>query len=137
MKVYNIVLDGIDKTGKDTIRQYIYYLQNAKYICTARGYMTMVVYTKLFNRGYKYDITNQEHTVNVLLTADKDDWEIRCKMTKEPSIDYDIHTKEFNEVYNQLKDNGYHTLMFNTSHNTPYEIAKEILKYVNKINGGN
>ena len=103
MTVYNIVLDGIDKTGKDTIRQYIFYLQNAKYICTTRGYMSMVVYSKIFNRDYEYDIENQKNTLNVLLTADKADWEIRCKITNEPKIDYDLHTKEFNEVFDCFK----------------------------------
>ncbi len=134
MKLYNIVLDGIDKTGKDTIRQYIFYLQNAKYICNTRGYMAMKVYSKLYNRDYEYDIENQKYILNVLLTADKEDWEIRCKITNEPKIDYEQHSKEFYSVYEELTNAGYHTLIFNTSRLTPCEIAKKILEYINNVN---
>lgn len=134
MTIYNIVLDGIDKTGKDTIRQYIFHLGNAKYICTTRGYISMVAYSKLFNRDYDYDIENQKNTLNVLITADKADWEVRCKMTNEPRIDYDIHSKVFDEVFTQLRLKGYYTIMFNSSHHTPYEIAISIINYANKLN---
>lgn len=132
-KYYHIVLDGIDKTGKDLVRSYIYYLGKQKFICTARGYMSMVAYSNLNNRGYQYDMSTQTNIVNVLLTVDKEDWLIRCKNTGEKIIDYEKHTAEFRKVFNDLQKAGYEVLLYNTSAMTPYQIAKDIIEILNKI----
>lgn len=134
MKYYQIVIDGIDRAGKDSIKNYIYYLGKAKYICNARGYLSMVVYSNIYNRDYRYDIENQKNIVNVLLEVNKDDWEIRCKTTNEPSRNYEIDSIEFQKVFSDLVRSGYHTLVFNTSNETPYQIAKKIVDYMEKIN---
>lgn len=134
MKYYQIVIDGIDKSGKDCIKSYIYYLGKAKYICNARGYMSMVVYSDMYNRNYEYDVENQKNIVNILLTVDKEDWEIRCKTTNEPIRNYDKDTALFTNVFSNLLRTGYHVLTFNTSKETPYQIAKQIVDYMEKIN---
>ena len=132
-KYYHIVLDGIDKTGKDLVRSYIYYLGKQKFICTARGYMSMVAYSNLNNRGYDYDVSTQKNIVNVLLTVDKEDWLIRCKNTGEKIINYEEHTKAFEDAFKILEKNNMHTLRFNTTHQTPYNIAKLIVQWVNHL----
>lgn len=93
----------------------------------------MVAYSNLNNRGYQYDMSTQKHIVNVLLTADKEDWLIRCKNTGEKIIDYETHTAEFNKVFNDLQNAGYKVLQYNTSVMTPYQIAKDIVDKVNSI----
>lgn len=130
---YHIVLDGIDKAGKDLVRSYIYYLGKQKFICTARGYMSMVAYSNLNNRGYQYDMSTQKSIVNVLLTVDKEDWLIRCKNTGEKVIDYEKHTSEFHKVFTDLQNAGYEVLLYNTSAMTPYQIAKDIIEKLNEI----
>lgn len=132
-KMYHIVLDGIDKTGKDLIRSYIYYLGNAKYICTARGFTSMVAYSNLYNRPHTYDVSTQTHILNVLLTVEKEDWIVRCNHTKETQIDYEEHTKAFEDAFKILEKNYMHTLRFNTTHQTPYVIAKLILQWMNRL----
>lgn len=134
IKYYKIFLDGIDKTGKDIIANYVDRLSNRKYIVKPRGIVSMIVYSKIFNREYEYDI-KEEDVVNVLLMVEKDDWEIRCKLTNEELIDYETHSKCFIKEFNSL--DCVHKLAFNTSKETPYSIAKEIIKYMEKINKEN
>lgn len=93
----------------------------------------MVVYSNLENRGYNYDMSTQKNIINVLLTADKEDWLIRCKNTGEKIIDYETHTAEFNKVFNDLQNAGYKVLQYNTSKMTPYQIAKDIVDIANSI----
>lgn len=134
MKYYQIVIDGIDRAGKDSVKNYIYYLGKAKYICNARGYASMVVYSNIYHRNYEYDIENQKNIVNILLTVDKADWEIRCKTTNEPKRNYEKDVDEFQKVFAELTKHGYYTLIFNTSNETPYQIAKKIILYMEQIN---
>lgn len=134
LKIYTIAIDGIDKAGKDLVRTYVYYLGGARYICNARGIMSMCVYADMNNRGYAYDADQQIHVLNVLLEVDKEDWEIRCKNTNEKMIDYDTHTAEFRKCYESLKNGGLPTATFNTSRMTPYDIAKEIVSIMHKLN---
>ena len=134
MRIFQIFLDGIDKTGKDLIRSYIFYLGKGRYICVARGIASMRVYSKLYDRPYEYDDTTQQNVVNVLLTVDKEDWKIRCKTSNEALTDYDNETIEFEKEFKALEDKGYHVLRFNTSKFTPYSIAKMIIKYMEKVN---
>ena len=43
--------------------------------------------------------------------------------------------KLFNRAYNKLQNAGYKVYRFNTSKQTPYIIAKEIIKILNELNG--
>lgn len=137
LKCYQIFLDGIDKTGKDLIRSYIFYLGKGKYICIARGIASMRVYSALYNRPYEYDDACQKNVVNVLLTVDKEDWEVRCKAANEPLTNYEKEKALFEKEFLALEDKGYDVLRFNTSKFTPYVIAKLIIKHMEKINGNN
>ena len=134
LKYYQIALEGIDKTGKDTIREYIYFLGKAKYICRTRGLISNMAYNILFNRNYDYDIEAQQDVVYVYLTADKEDLDIRYKMTNENKIDYDSHLKVFETICNDFKSRGKIILTFNTSKMTPYAIAKAIIFKMEELN---
>lgn len=134
MHVYQIFLDGIDKTGKDLIRSYIFYLAKGRYICVARGIASMRVYAKLYDRPYQYDDECQKYTVNVLLEVDKDDWEIRCKSSGETLTNYEAERKLFRQEFDTLAEHGCRVLRFNTSKLTPYSIAKLIVKYMESAN---
>lgn len=131
MKYYTVVLEGIDKTGKNTICDYIWHLNKSlNIIC--RGYVSLEVYNRKFNRNKIYDEPYKD-AVYVLLDVDKEDWEIRCKTTNEPKIDYEADSKLFEDVFNTLDDN-YIKLTFNTSIDTPYRIAKKIVSTIELLN---
>lgn len=134
LKYYTIYLDGMDKTGKDTIAKYVIILSKYRYVINCRGIITQVAYDKLYNRNCVYDIEQQKDVINVLLTVDEDDWNIRCKITNEPKIDYNTNSKSFEDAYNELVSNGMVIPRFNTSTMSPYEIAKQIVEYADKLN---
>lgn len=135
MKIYTVVLDGIDKTGKSMIADYLYYLGKKKYICCARGIMSMITYSKLFQRNYKYNLLPQKNVLNVLLDANYDDWYVRCKHTDEPMVfDYNIHKNEFYNTFELLRKNKCPVAYYNTSVTTPYNIAIDILKKLETLN---
>ena len=46
----NIQIDGIDKTGKDLILQYVTRLSNHKYVIQSRGLISQIAYSKIYNR---------------------------------------------------------------------------------------
>lgn len=134
MRYFQIALDGIDKTGKDLIRSYIFYLGKGRYICNARGIVSMRVYSKIYNRPYLYSDITQKNVLNVLLTVDKEDWEIRCKAANEPLTNYDEETRLFIEEFDKLESKGYNVLRINTSIFTPYQVAKYIIDHMEKMN---
>lgn len=136
LKYFKIVIDGIDKTGKDLIKSYIWYVGKKRYLCYARGVLSEVAYAHLYGRDVEYLIpkSSEERIVNVLLTADKDDWEIRCKTTNEPLLDYDAQIKAFKYAKEVLSDKLEHLIEINTSNYTPYQTAKIIVDYINKLN---
>ena len=132
MKYYTVFLDGIDKTGKDTIRQYVWRLNKSLNVF-CRGYISLEVYNRLYKRNVAYELP-YENALYVLLTVNHNDWTIRCEMTDEPVIDFLQHSTEFQVVFEQLKMNGYKTMSFNTSEMTPYQIAEQIVAYIDELN---
>ena len=134
LKYNTVVLDGIDKTGKDLISHYVFELSEKRYLCYARGLMSMIVYNDLFNRPYLYECEKQTGVLNVLLTVRYDDWKIRCKVTNEPSLDFEAHTKAFEKARLELVDAGQLVPVFDTSEYSPYQIAEMIVKIMAKLN---
>ena len=144
LNVFNVELDGIDKCGKDSVRPYMFYLEPGKYLCRARGLISQIAYAKLYKRDIEWAGTDYaKNTLFVLLEVNKQDWEIRCKLTNEPSLDftYEQMTQAFKLALYELKERfnvpENQILVFNTSAYTPYTIADEIktrLEYLNNQN---
>ena len=136
--MYNrIEIEGVDKTGKDTICQYINILSNYKYIISTRGILSQLVYNDLYNRNYDYDrhIYDSDHTLIVYLTAKVEDLETRFAITKEPRIPIQTHLDTFNKYRNVLTDKHIKILEYDTSEYTPYTIAKDVIDFMER-NGG-
>lgn len=141
LKVFNIELDGIDKCGKDSVRPYVFYLEPGKYLCRARGLISQIAYAKLYKRNIDWDaITYAKNTLFVLLKVDKQDWEIRCKLTNEPntgftyeemSIAFFRATLELQKRFNVTSEQ---IMQFNTSNMPPYYIAKCICDRLKSLN---
>jgi len=135
LKYYTIVLDGIDKTGKDLIAFYISELSEKRYLVYSRGIISMIAYSNLYKRDYSYEVSQQKNIVNVLLAVDEEDWNIRCKYTNEPKINYDENIMAFENAEKILiTEHNLKILNYNTSKITPYNIAKDIIRYMNIIN---
>lgn len=132
LKYYTLVVDGIDKSGKDTLAKYLIQLSKYNCIVNARGILTQVAYSKLYSRDVDYDLEQQRDIVNIFLTVDEEDWNIRCKITGEPKIDYKTNVESFEYAKDRLKDSII-LFEYNTSKMTPYEIAKDVLERVSKL----
>lgn len=127
-----IVIEGVDKTGKDTVTNYLRMLSNNKYCCYSRGVISDTVYEMIYGRTVNQrEVT--DNVFSVLLTADKDDLKVRFKLTKEPEIDIDKHLDVFMDVFYTMTV-GKFSIEFNTSEMTPFTIAKNILEIVDYIN---
>lgn len=140
--VNRIEIDGVDKTGKDLIVGYVDRLSKRRYVVHARGLLSMVTYNEIYERGYDFtqEIENNKDTLIVYLEADEKDLEIRHKLSNEPKIDIGRDLKAFRENVERLKDKGLQIMEFSTSCHTPFEIALDILDYVESHNtkiGGN
>lgn len=134
MKVpgYIIDIEGIDKTGKDLIRQYITILSNYKYVVRARGILSNMVYAEKYGRDYDYSLMYRP--IIVYLDADKEDRRVRCILTNEPSINADADKRLFNKYKTKLRESGITIYEFNTTHQTPYQIATQVLELIEKGN---
>lgn len=144
LKVFNIELDGIDKCGKDSVRPYVFYLEPGKYLCRARGLISQIAYAKLYKRNIEWDGADYaKNTLFVLLEVDKQDWEIRCKLTNEPNtgFTYEEMTQAFKLALYELKERfdvpENQILVFNTSEHTPYTIADKIKTHLEYLNNQN
>ena len=135
MDKYNsIFVDGIDKSGKNLIVKYIHNLSNHRYMAYDRGLLSNITYARMFKRDTQYDVSQYAPFIFVYLFCDEDDWNIRCKLTNEPAIEYTKHRLEFDKTYDMFTKAGFKTLSANTSHITPYDLAKEIIRQVDELN---
>lgn len=134
MKYYSIEFEGIDKSGKELVGKYVDILGNHKYVLMDRGLISNITYARMYSRDYEYDVEQFRNWVFVHLVCDEADWEVRCKLTKEPKIDFYKHTNEFATTFKSFRDMGFNVLTFNTSHNTPYDIAKMIIEHLESLN---
>ena len=144
LKVFNIELDGIDKCGKDSVRPYVFYLEPGKYLCRARGLISQIAYAKLYKRKLEFDAEMYtKNTLFVLLEVNKQDWEIRCKLTNEPNsgFTYEEMTQAFKLALYEIKERfnvpENQILVFNTSEHTPYAIADKIKTHLEYLNNQN
>ena len=145
IKVFNIEFDGIDKCGKDTVKSQIWYFAPGMYLPRARGLISQLAYAKLYKRDVNYDVERGYvmNTLFVLLEVDKQDWEIRCKLTNEPSMDftYEEMTQAFKLALYELKERFNvpedRILVFNTSEYTSYTIASIITTHLEYLNNQN
>ena len=134
-KIDTIILEGVDKTGKDTLVQYIDKICNHKYAVYQRGNISNNAYAKIFNRKI-YNYNMYHNVLYVLLTADIEDLKIRFKITNEPNIDIKTHLEVFEDTFTEMTK-GCYTVKYNTSELTPYKIAKSIVDLVDNINEQN
>lgn len=133
--VSRIEIEGIDKVGKDLIAGYIDRLSNRRYVVNARGLLSMMVYSDIYDRNYDYskELEDNKNTLVVYLKADIEDLQIRHKLSNEPKVDIERDMRVFDDYVEAFERKGIKVLKFDTSKQTPYMVAKEVLDYINSV----
>jgi len=131
---YTVILDGIDKCGKDTIAKYVWELDRRLNVF-CRGWPSLVVYAKKYSRDCKYSLP-YKNALYVHLTVDKADWQIRCNLHNEPTINYYDDSNLFEQAFEFLQNTNYKIVKYNTSDMTAYQIAEQIVKTIHNLNKG-
>ena len=137
--ICRIEIEGCDKTGKDTLVPYLDFMSGRTIPISTRGLLSTLVYNNLYNRGMTdkqiNDLISGNHqTLIVLLTANQQDLEIRFKTSGETPIDIKSNTKLFQSYSLILEGKGINVLRFDTSKMTPFQIATEVMTFVDLEN---
>lgn len=128
-----IEIEGHDKNGKDTIHKYIEQLGGYKYTLNVRGILTQLVYNDKFSRDNEYLMTYKP--LIILLSTHPEDVEIRCRMTSEPKINVEKDSEVYEYYAKTLEELGAAVVWrYNTSEMTPYQVGKDIISKLEKIN---
>ncbi len=123
-----IEIEGVDKSGKDTIGPYITTITNYAYAVNIRGMLTQLVYNDKFNRNHDYRLLYKP--LIVFLDVDNNDHKIRCTISSEPKININKDRQAYYKYIEVLENIGIKVLKFNTSIMTPMEIATEVNEYL-------
>lgn len=123
-----IEIEGVDKAGKDLIAPYITTITNYAYAVNVRGTLSQLVYNDKFKRNHEYILLYKP--VIIFLDVDNSDHEIRRIISKEPKINVNKDRIAYYKYIEQLESVGIKVLKFNTSEMTPFQIAKEVNKYI-------
>lgn len=128
VKGHLIEIEGIDKTGKNLLQEYIVKLSNYKYIVHPRGILSALMYSNKYQRNYDYEFNYKP--IIVYLDVDEPDRQIRCEINNEPAISALMDRLLFEQSLEQLQQEGYTILKYNTSVMTPYAIAKDVISKI-------
>lgn len=127
-----VFVEGIDKTGKDTLIKYINELTNYEHCVMSRGPLSTAVYAKKFNRHFDESCLKLlKDSLIIYLTADTEDLDVRFRITGEPEINKDKDKKLFNKVVDYYTSKyNLNVAKVNTSNYTPYCIATAVKNYL-------
>ena len=137
--IARVEIEGLDRTGKDTLVGYVDYMSGRKIPVSSRGLMSTIAYADIFNRFMSTELTNNlleanKETLVVYLTCDKKDWETRMKISGHEPIDFDRHTKGFEYAKRLILGSNVLLYEFDTSKQTPYQIAQMVCTIIEEEN---
>lgn len=135
--ICRIEVEGVDRTGKDTLVGYLDYLSGRTMPVGSRGILSTMAYADLYSReipDLDGMIDGNRTTLVVLLSANEEDLELRLKMSHHPNIDIGLEQEIFARQADILENEGIPVLRYNTSYNTPYAIAKEVISIMRRMN---
>lgn len=130
-KNFNMIsIDGIDKSGKGILFQYLKHMNNYQYALLDRGPISNYMFAKLYNREFNFDLSSFSNVLFIVLSVKYEDWLIRCKMSNEPKIDYDLHCRLYKNAIKDFESSGCTVLQYNTTQKTPFNIAKDVINFL-------
>ncbi len=138
MNNFCIHIDGIDKSGKDSVKREIVKLSGGSVLIYNRSYISQIAYSIIYKRinyadyfvkraiqdynlGDKFfylDVSRKEIIKRIIDTNEKD-------ITKD---DITYHKKVFKNVIDLFKNNKIKVYKIDTTNKTINECAKEIIK---------
>ena len=141
-----ITIEGIDKCGKDTVRDLIVKKTEGKVLVMVRTYLSQIVYPRINNKKINeiffinrliFDYETGHHHFFVL-TASKEVIKKRCIEHNEKDIsidDIETHKKHFSDLIEEL---GIYVKIhvIDTSSDKPEETADKIIDIVQKVQRG-
>ena len=133
--ICRIEVEGLDRTGKDTLVGYLDYMSNRLMPVSSRGLLSTLAYADIYGRWLPMEKIDKmcegnKETLVVMLTADLEDLKIRHQINHHPAIDIMRDYKAFNRWRDFIQSRGVTVLEYNTTYMTPYEIAKNVLKFI-------
>lgn len=138
IKYYTVVIEGIDKTGKDQLARYIDEVCGHWMCLPRRGVVSNKAYAVLYGREVpSYDLESESNNVYVFLRCtDKLDWKMRCKLTNEQAINYEENVRVMEGAWAEFKlcRDRKLCLEYDTSEMTPIQIARSVVDYMVKLN---
>ena len=137
--IARVEVEGLDRTGKDTLVGYIDRMCGRIVPVSSRGLMSTIAYADIFNRFMSAEYTNallnaNKETFVVYLTCDKKDWELRMKMSGHEPIDFERHTLAFEYAKRAILGSDVLLYEFNTTKQTPYQIAEMVCTIIEEEN---
>lgn len=130
-------IDGIDRSGKDSIRRYVVEKSDGKILVIIRSYISQIVYSRIYKRNINEDYfisrmirDYENHDEFVLLTASDEVINQRCIDTNEKHLQLSKitkHRKCFLSLVDELKDK-IKINVIDTSIEKPEVLADKILK---------
>lgn len=131
-----ITLDGIDKTGKDTIKDAVVAQSGGRILVIARSYISQIAYSRIFNRqideGFFIDAMCDDFGNGRLffyLIADDSVIASRFDIKNEIDInksDIALHKKIFGEVVDELR-RAVEIITIDTSEDSINDIVQKIV----------
>lgn len=111
-----IIIDGIDRTGKDSIRRLLVKYSDGKYLVFVRGIISQIAYSRIYKRNidekYFFELAKNFAAAGCIflyLKSYKDLIAQRIKDTDEKDInenDIELHQAEFEKVVFDMKNHG-------------------------------
>lgn len=127
--IRTIILEGVDRTGKDSIRHEIVKQSNGQIVVMCRSYISQIVYSRIYGRNINekeyFDLIKKTKKIGYeyyILTANLEVLLERFKQTNEPMIDIKRDLVAFDNIAKELN-----IKIFNTSFKRPAELAREII----------
>ena len=137
--IARVEIEGLDRSGKDTLVGYIDYMSGRMIPVSSRGLMSTIAYADVYNRFMSTESINKlldanKETLVVYLTADRKDLELRHKISHHEPIDFDTHEKAFQYAKELILSKDILFYEFNTTEQTPYQIAEMVCTIIEEEN---
>ena len=132
-------LDGVDKTGKDSIKNEIVKQSNGRVLVVARSFLSQIAYNRIYNRfiDESFFIQKMKKLQRdkdyhfIYLEANKKDLEKRFQRHNEDDLkiqDINYHIHIFENIIQELKEHKIEIKKINTSNYNIKHTVEEILK---------
>jgi thymidylate kinase len=136
-----VSIDGVDKTGKDTVRDLLVKKTEGKVLVYVRSFISQIAYGRLYSRNIDERFFMNEMLADdrrgrkfVVLTASKDMIARRCALTYETDLttdDIQRHIDCFKSVVSESIRAGVDVITIDTSHSSALDTVDELIKRLN------